>query len=271
MVHKMPVADFSADTLVGCSPMAVNFSNIRRPMDDPYKTIEWTIMGETIISNTDQTIVFDKPGAYDISLKVTTVYGCENTDLRPNYINVYPSPRADFLLSPEIAQITDPEIEFIDLSSDADEIFYVVTLSSGPDIINQPQPTYTFPDTGLYDVRQVVSKQFDDGFTCVDSLTKQAVVELGYKYFIPAGFSPNGDGLNDYFKVSGEDVIDFSMIVYNRWGQKLYQSFDMDNGWDGKTKLGDEVVDGGVYFYRVEMTQRNGLKNTIEGHVQIIK
>jgi gliding motility-associated-like protein len=105
----------------------------------------------------------------------------------------------------------------------------------------------------------------------VDSLTKQAVVELGYKYFIPAGFSPNGDGLNDYFKLSGEDVIDFSMIVYNRWGQKLYQSFDMDNGWDGKTKLGDEVVDGGVYFYRVEMTQRNGLKNTIEGHVQIIK
>jgi gliding motility-associated-like protein len=269
MVHKMPVANFSADTLFGCSPMVVNFSN-ESESDDPFKTKEWTILGETIISNTDPTIVFDKPGAYDISLKVTTVYGCEDTWFIPNFINVYPSPRADFLLSPEIAQITDPEIEFIDLSSDADNIFYEVTLSSGPDIINQSQPTYTFPDVGLYDVRQVVSNQFGQ-FSCVDSLTKQAVVELGYKYFIPAGFSPNGDGLNDYFKVSGEDVIDFSMIVYNRWGQKLYQSFDMDNGWDGKTKLGDEVVDGGVYFYRVEMTQRNGLKNTIEGHVQIIK
>ena len=61
------------------------------------------------------------------------------------------------------------------------------------------------------------------------------------------------------------------MIIYNRWGQKLYQSYDMENGWDGKTKMGVDPVDGGVYFYRVEMMQRNGLKSTIEGNVMIIK
>ena len=266
MIHKMPVSNFSADTLVGCSPMVVNFSNLSQSVD-PFKTTEWSILGETIISNTDPTIVFDRPGEYDISLKVTTVNGCEDTYFINNFINVYPSPRADFILSPEVVQITDPDIEFNDLSSDASNIYYEIELDGSIVTLFQANPTYTFLDTGLYNVRQVVSTQFG----CVDSLTKQAVVELGYKYFIPAGFSPNGDGLNDYFKVSGEDVIDFSMIVYNRWGQKLYQSFDMDNGWDGKTKLGDEVVDGGVYFYRVEMTQRNGLKNTIEGHVQIIK
>ena len=266
MIHKMPVANFTADTLVGCSPMVVNFSNLSQSID-PFKTIEWTILGETIISNTDPTIVFDRPGEYDISLKVTTEYGCEDTYFINNFINVNPSPRADFILSPEVVQITDPDIEFIDLSSDADDVYYIVSLVNRDDTLFQSEPTYTFLDTGLYNVRQVVRTQFG----CVDSLTKQAVVELGYKYFIPTGFSPNDDGYNDYFTVYGEDVLEFSMIIYNRWGQKLYQSYDMENGWDGKTKLGDEVVDGGVYFYRVEMTQRNGLKNTIEGHVQIIK
>jgi gliding motility-associated-like protein len=61
------------------------------------------------------------------------------------------------------------------------------------------------------------------------------------------------------------------MIIYNRWGQKLYQSYDMENGWDGKTRTSTSTVDGGLYFYRVEMIQRNGIKNTIEGNVLLLK
>ena len=99
------------------------------------------------------------------------------------------------------------------------------------------------------------------------------VLTYGFTNLPPAEYiyGVHPEYANPDFKGYGEDVLEFSMIIYNRWGQKLYQSYDMENGWDGKTKLGDEVVDGGVYFYRVEMTQRNGLKNTIEGHVQIIK
>jgi hypothetical protein len=45
----------------------------------------------------------------------------------------------------------------------------------------------------------------------------------------------------------------------------------MDNGWDGKTRTSTGTVDGGLYFYRVEMVQRNGIKNTIEGNVLLLK
>jgi len=263
LIHKMPVANFIADTLIGCSPMIVNFSNLSESVD-PFKTIEWTILDQTIVSNNNPTIVFNNPGQYDISIKVSTEYGCEDTYFINNLISVNPSPRADFRLSPDVVQIIQPEMDFIDLSDDADEVYYIINRS---DTVYQAETTYTFPDTGVYSVRQVVTTQFG----CVDSLTKQAVVELGYKYYIPSGFSPNDDGYNDFFKVYGEDVLEFNMIIYNRWGQKLYQSYDMENGWDGKTKMGTGPVDGGVYFYRVEMMQRNGLKNTIEGNVMIIK
>jgi len=155
-------------------------------------------------------------------------------------------------------------MDFIDLSDDADEVYYIINRN---DTVYQAETTYTFPDTGIYSVRQVVTTQFG----CVDSLTKQAVVELGYKYYIPTGFTPNDDGYNDFFKVYGEDVLEFNMIIYNRWGQKLYQSYDMENGWDGKTKMSSDPVDGGVYFYRVDIIQRNGKKDTIEGNVVVIK
>ena len=263
LIHKMPVANFIADTLVGCSPMIVNFSNLSESVD-PFKTIEWTILDETIVSNNNPTIVFNNPGQYDISIKVSTEYGCEDTYFINNFISVNPSPRADFRLSPDVVQIIQPEMDFIDLSDDADEVYYIINRA---DTVYQAETTYTFPDTGVYSVRQVVTTQFG----CVDSLTKQAVVELGYKYYIPSGFSPNDDGYNDFFKVYGEDVLDFNMIIYNRWGQKLYQSYDIENGWDGKTRTSTGAVDGGVYFYRVEMVQRNGIKNTIEGNVVLLK
>lgn len=263
LIHKMPVANFIADTLVGCSPMIVNFSNLSES-DDPFKTTEWTILNETIISNNFPTIVFNDPGQYDISLAVTTEYGCEDIYTINNCITVSPSPRADFTLSPEVVQIIQPEMDFIDLSDDADEVYYIV---NNVDTVYQAETTYTFPDTGIYTIRQVVSTQFG----CVDSLTKQAVVELGYKVFIPTSFTPNDDGYNDVFKVYGEDVLSFEMIIFNRWGQKLYQSYDMENGWDGNSGLRTSPIDGGLYIYRIEVMQRNGLKNTFEGNIVLLK
>jgi gliding motility-associated-like protein len=263
LIHKMPVANFTADTLIGCSPMIVNFTNLSES-DDPFKTTEWTILNETIISNNFPTIVFNDPGQYDISLKVTTEYGCEDIYTINNFISVSSSPRADFSLSPEVVQIIQPEMDFIDLSDDADEVYYIV---NNVDTVYQAETTYTFPDTGIYSIRQVVTTQFG----CVDSLTKQALVELGYKVFIPSSFTPNDDGYNDIFRVYGEDVLSFEMIIYNRWGQKLYQSYDMENGWDGKSGVRTSSIDGGMYFYRVEVMQRNGLKNTFEGNVVVLK
>lgn len=63
----------------------------------------------------------------------------------------------------------------------------------------------------------------------------------------PNAFSPNHDGLNDEFKPVAEDIVKFNIRIYNRWGEKVFESDDIDNGWDGKYK-GIKAQDG-VYFY----------------------
>jgi gliding motility-associated-like protein len=71
--------------------------------------------------------------------------------------------------------------------------------------------------------------------------------------------------------VYGEDFYDFSMVIYNRWGQQLYRSFDPDNGWDGNTRLSDKPVPGGVYIYTIELKDKYGLPYTYNGNVTVLK
>ena len=69
-------------------------------------------------------------------------------------------------------------------------------------------------------------------------------------FFAPSAFTPNGDGINDFFFPVGVGVSDndFEFYIFNRWGEKLYQWEGVETGWDGRTMAGVEVPDG-VYFF----------------------
>jgi gliding motility-associated-like protein len=264
MVYKMPVSNFTSDYFVGCDPKVINFTNLSES-DDPIKTYVWNFgNGRNSSLSSNPTILYNDPGVYDVSLVVTSEKNCADTFLINDMIRIYPSPVSDFALSPEVVYITQPDMDFNDLSQGADEVFYVV---DDTDYVYQTNAHYTFPDSGIYDVRQVVTTAFG----CRDSVTKQAVVELGYKIYVPTAFTPNDDGYNDRFQCYGEDVSEFSMMIYNRWGQLLYSSYDMDNGWDGRTLLKDRVCDGGVYVYKIAAVQRSGLKTNYEGTVVLLR
>jgi gliding motility-associated-like protein len=106
---------------------------------------------------------------------------------------------------------------------------------------------------------------------CVDTAFANVRVDYGFKVYIPSAFTPNDDGLNDLFKVEGEDFEDFSISIYNRWGQLLYTSYDAQNGWDGKTRLSNEVVPGGVYVYSIKLTSKLGIPYTYRGEVTVLR
>lgn len=74
----------------------------------------------------------------------------------------------------------------------------------------------------------------------------------GVKLYFPNVFTPNGDGLNDEFKPSGKDVVAFTMKIYNRWGQQIFESGAAERGWDGM--VAGEKSPIGVYTYTVEYT-----------------
>jgi gliding motility-associated-like protein len=124
-----------------------------------------------------------------------------------------------------------------------------------------------FPDSGSYTITQLAINEFG----CLDSTSKNVYVQIGYKLYVPTAFTPNEDGYNDVFRAFGEDIEEFSMRIYDRWGELLYSTFDIDNGWDGKTRLSEKTLPGGIYIYKIQAVDRNGLKNSYEGTLTLLR
>jgi gliding motility-associated-like protein len=82
------------------------------------------------------------------------------------------------------------------------------------------------------------------------------VFALCSSVYVPSGFTPNNDGNNDSFKAVGMDVKDFSMVIYNRWGEKIFETKDIAFGWDG-TYSGTPAPMG-MYIWQIEANDKNG-------------
>ena len=109
---------------------------------------------------------------------------------------------------------------------------------------NSTDSIITVKDEGTYWAR------VKDHHCCINSDTTYLKV---FEYFIPNAFSPNGDGLNDFFKVSGlYRNINFSMIIYDRWGRLVFQSNSIDKGWDGT--WGGALCEPDCYVWVVKIT-----------------
>jgi gliding motility-associated-like protein len=91
----------------------------------------------------------------------------------------------------------------------------------------------------------------------------------GVEIFIPNTFTPNGDGRNDIFYVYGNAIVKLKMRVYNQWGQFLYQSLNIQNGWDGTYK--GQMQPNGVYVYYVDIELTDGTKTMRKGTITLLR
>ena len=115
-------------------------------------------------------------------------------------------------------------------------------------------------------------------FGCVDTLSVQLEVQSMMRYFIPTAFSPNGDGVNDFFGLESSNnqikrVV--SLFVFDRWGNKVFSVFNQTPGdesgyWNGKTPSGREALMG-VYVYQGEVEGLNGRREQFAGEVLLSK
>ena len=108
-------------------------------------------------------------------------------------------------------------------------------------------------------------------FGCKDSSTQIVRIDLGYKVYIPTAFSPNNDGINDRFRIYGEDIYECEIMIFNRWGQLLYTSYDMENGWDGTIRTNNNPVVGGTYVYSISLKDKLGNKFDYDGTITLLK
>ena len=104
---------------------------------------------------------------------------------------------------------------------------------------------------------------------CCDTVTNTVVVYSQSTCRFANVFSPNGDGYNDFFDVDCDLIDEFSLVVFNRWGNKLYETNDIEKPWDG-TNGGTEVPEG-TYFFLLEATGIDGVVWTKKGSLSLVR
>ena len=107
--------------------------------------------------------------------------------------------------------------------------------------------------------------------TCKDSVTRTVRVYGEYGIFIPNAFSPDFDGLNDGFYPKGFGISEtnFSFLIFDRWGELVFNSNKIDTPWFGDYK--GKLVPNGVYVWKVHFQDLDGIEHDKVGHVSILK
>lgn len=269
IVNPNPDVDFVANITSGCTPLCVNFTNNSTISSGNIANYLWTFEQGANSSSINPSYCFINEGLsekyFSIILKATSDKGCETTVVKNNYMVSYPLPIADFNFTPTETDVFNPVIYFMDASIGASTwLWNFGDNSNSSDSISQ-NPIHTYADSGLYTIWQYVTNVYG----CSDSISKSLQIKPGYALYIPNAFTPNGDSHNATFTAKGYGVKEYIMYIFNRWGELIFVSDDINKGWDG-TYLGIPSQQD-VYVYRIETIDLNNKKHSYYGNVSLIR
>lgn len=262
-----PLIILQPSKYIGCIPAEIFFNNLSTPIDQTYD-ITWDFGdGQTTRGIISPTHTYDKPGLYTVRVGITSPIGCFTADTFTNLIRVEPSPVADFIYSPdtELSNFNNT-IKFTDKSIDADRWNWQFDRFG---TTTQQNPSFTFPDTGVLAVTLIVTHPQG----CKDSLTKYLDFVPEIRWFMPNAFTPNGDGQNDGFFGKGylEGVTNFSMTIWNRWGEMVFETTSPTEEWNGRKMNTGGMSPEGVYVYLVSFTGPRGQKQEFKGFATLLR
>jgi len=128
-----------------------------------------------------------------------------------------------------------------------------------------PHPSNTYAEPGNYNITLIAI----DDKGCTDTIVKPINIEEEWYIYIPNTFTPDGDRFNNDFHISTVGISALEIQIYNRWGEVIFTSNDLNFQWDG-TYLGLYVPDG-TYTYSVNFITNSGRDRNIRGHVNVLK
>ena len=203
-------------------------------------------------------------GKHGVQLTVTDTNGCISSTVKEVEIFILPKADWDWELAGPI--IHKAPVRFIDRSIDAAE--WLWSFQDGASTIEQ-NPIYFFLDGEAHTIRLVVTTV--NG--CTDTIEKEIYIDPKFTYHLPNAFTPNLDGENELFLGIGnyEGIIDFSMEIWNRWGERVFLTDDIGTGWNGKLNNNGIDVKDGVYVYTVAIRDAKYNQHDYKGFVVLLR
>jgi gliding motility-associated-like protein len=216
--------------------------------------IEWLVNGAT----TDG--IWVKPSE-TTSYEVSVSDECQTFSVEGIAIVEVIRPNADFAISSQTLFEALP-ITFQNLTSGG--VTYVWTFGDGNgSTMVHPNNTYAVP--GTYTVTLIATNQLG----CKDTVSKPITILPEYYIYVPNTFTPDGNRSNNYFSASTVNIAQLNVKIYNRWGELIFESDELDFEWDGTYK-GLKIQDG-IFVYKIEYITTGAIEDTIVGHVVLIK
>ena len=264
-----PIVSIVPDITGGCPPFQINYT-ITVNLAELGSDLFWaTGFGTIDSSNFDNLyITYSGVGSGDITLNFTSANGCSVDTTYSNLVQVYGLPVADFVLSPENPSIYDASVDVINTSSNYDTNEWFVlgdTITTTNMILDLAQ----LPADSTVTICLVV----ENINGCTDTTCNNISIENELFLFVPNaiildGFSPNNvfKPVTNYFHPDW-----YQLFIFNRWGEKIFSTTDVDQGWDGTYQ--DKIVQDGVYVWKIVGAPLDNEADLREyhGHVTVIK
>jgi len=272
IMREVPEPLFSTDLVEGCNPTEINFTNetVFNLAETQIDSINWLIDG--VLFNTPTvTHLFENVGEYDIELEIFTQYNCHNSMTASEYISIHEIPVATFYVISNPTTIFNTEVDMINNTQGDNLTFQWLNTGAVPASSNAEAPTVVYPEgvAADYPVQLVVTNEFG----CTDTTTDIVHVISDVLIYAPNTFTPDGDQINSTWRVyiDGIDFTDYHLLIFNRWGEIVWESYDAEAEWNG-TYGSSNIVKDGTYVWSIITKDANtDKKYQFRGTVNIIK
>ncbi len=266
-INDVPSGSFTISDTLGCSPLPVSF--VSTVNSGTTFTCEWNF-GDGITNSNCGTVnyIYGGVGCFDPTLQITDANGCVANFASPSQICTLPLADASFTVTPGLS-LNEFSSGILAENITPGINSYMWTID-GDNIGVQDAVSYNFTDLGEGTYELCLHTNNVAG--CEDSACVELVFQGAFALYIPNTFTPNGSGLNDTFGpvFYGDTPESFSFLIFNRWGQVVFESSDIYSLWDGTFKSLPAQED--VYLWRMEYKQFNNV-NIIQkrGHVTLLR
>jgi gliding motility-associated-like protein len=263
VVHPIPNVIVNPQFATGCD--VVNLSFVDTAAANAGSTYWWDFGDNTTGTGSNTNHDFTNSGTFTVQVTVTSPFGCSGNSSNQVTVIIYDSPTANFTISDDEVTIVEPVITFTSMCSGNTLGWWWDFGDSTSSTLSSP--SHTYQRTGQFNVR-LISESFGG---CRDTIEQPVEVIPEFTLFIPTAFTPNGDGVNEVFYVYGAEITTFSMKMFDRWGNLIFESNDLYEGWDGRVNGGSVIAQQDVYVYKVDVKDFEGKQHKYTGSVTLLK
>ena len=266
VVISNPQIDIIVSSTVGCVPIEIEFSN---PFANANTNCDWSISNGNTFNTCSSALTFTESGCYDVSL-TSTEENCVSSLTQNNLICLESKPEASFTAAPAVINLSSQWVQFYNSSSSFVTSFLWDFGDESFAIEENPQHLYENNTYG-YNARLIVST--DQG--CADTAALFIECKEEPVIFIPNSFTPDEDQYNQHFNPIISPSIDphnYTLWIFNRWGEIVFESRDPNLGWDGTYGMGGMDAPEGTYIWKIiYKLPDTDERNSISGHVNLLR